>query len=65
MYNFFFRASVEMGFKTKSYGQNEERYIVIDKKQNAREVFEELMDCGLVNEHYILIPPKNQCENGL
>jgi hypothetical protein len=46
--------------KTKSYGHHENRYIVISKKQNAKEIFKELMISNdFENEHYILKPPTN------
>ncbi|XP_025419544.1 NF-kappa-B-repressing factor-like [Sipha flava] len=51
---------IKYGLKTKSYGHHENRYIVISKKQNAKEIFKELMISNdFENEHYILKPPTN------
>lgn len=54
------RICLKFGLKTKSYGQNENRHIVISKKENSQEVFEELVNNGFENDYYKLIPPKNE-----
>lgn len=55
----FIRICIKLDLKTKSYGQNENRHIVIFKKENAHEIFEELINNGLENDNYKLILPKN------
>lgn len=56
---FFISICLKFGLKTKSYGQNENRHIVIIKKENPQEVFEELINNGFENDYYKLIPPTN------
>ncbi|XP_050537362.1 NF-kappa-B-repressing factor [Daktulosphaira vitifoliae] len=51
---------LKLGLKTRSYGQGEQRHIVISKKQTAQEIFNELTECGNENEYFVLIPPINQ-----
>jgi len=55
---FFYRKCLEVGLKSKSYGRNENRQVVISKKEYSVDVFEELVDNGYENDYYILIPPK-------
>lgn len=53
-----YRICLKLDLKTKSYGQNKNRYIVISKKENSVDVFQELIENGYENDYYILIPPK-------
>lgn len=55
----FDRICIQFGCKTKSYGRDDNRYMVISKKLSAREIFEELSACGNEDEYYILLPPKH------
>lgn len=50
--------------KTKSYGADACRHIVISKKKGTHEIFQELMENEVhENDYYKLIPPPNECKN--
>lgn len=59
----FFRLSLKVGLKTRSYGVNACRHIVISKKSGVSEIFQELMENEAHEDYnYKLIFP-NECQN--
>lgn len=57
-YFIFFRLCLKIGLKTKSYGADACRHIVISKKRSVQEIFQELMENEVhENDYYKLISP--------
>ena len=56
------QAGQKMGLKTKSYGKNEERHLVVSKKVTWKKIFNILMQNGGEDEKYRLLPPGAHAE---
>jgi hypothetical protein len=46
-----------MKLKTKSYGRDEDRHLVISKKRDVWQMFEQLLRSGGSTERYDLVKP--------
>lgn len=54
--------STSLGFRSKSRGKGEERYLILSRKRSANELLDYLMSVGGETAQYLLIGPGQDCD---